>query len=173
MTAERLDALGIHFDKSIVQTGSQSRAGYRGEQWPLLRLGKSCGSPHVVRYPLWPPAQSPVSNGAGTTLPLCMKSGQTHPGHSLQTAFTTCVFAVFQLPRGELSALAAALPLSPGSLGCTACWSMAGACGSSGTWEEATTSCLDVMCLTPRCLLGSFRHTAHSSLAEGRSKNRI
>lgn len=52
---------------------------------------------------------------------LCTESGQTHPGHSLQTAFMTCVFAVFQSPRGELRALAAALPQSPESLGCPAC----------------------------------------------------
>lgn len=108
--AEKLDALGIHLDKSIVQMGSQSRTGDWGEQWPLLRLGKSCGSLHIVQYPLRPPAQSPLSNGAGTMLPLCVKSGQTHPGHSLQTAFTTCIFAVFQFSRGELSPLAAALP---------------------------------------------------------------
>lgn len=82
-------------------------------------------------------------------------------------------FCHLPVPGGELGDLAAALPLSPGSLGCAACWSMARACGSSGTWEEATTSCLDVMCLTPRCLLGSFRHTAHFSLPERRSKNRI
>lgn len=27
-------------------------------------------------------------------------------------------------------------------------WSMAGACGSSGTWDGATMACLDVRCLT-------------------------
>lgn len=134
--------------------------------------GQELGSPHIGQDPLQPPAQSPGSNGARATLSLCTESGQTHPGHSLQTVFMTCVFAVFQSPRGELRALAAALSQSPESLGCPACWSMAGACGSSGTWEEATTSGLDVMCLTPRCLLGSFRHSAHSSVAEGRSKNR-
>lgn len=74
--------------------------------------------------------------------------------------------------RGARS-LGSSPAVSPGSPGCAACWSMAGACGSSGTWEEATTSCLDVMHLTPRCLLGSFRHIiANPVLAEQRGKSR-
>lgn len=115
------DAPGIHFDQPVVQLGLQSLSGYQREQRPLLQLGKSSGSPHIGQDPLQPPAQSPGSNGAGATLPLCTESGQTHPGHSLQTAFMTCVFAVFQSPRGELRALAAALSQSPESLGCPAC----------------------------------------------------
>jgi len=132
---------------------------------------------------LWLSTRCTVSTSASCTKP-CEQQSRDHVASLYEVWADTSRslapdsihdlrFRRLPVPGGELGALAAALPLSPRSLGCTACWSMAGVCGSSGTWEEATTSCLDVMCLTPRCLLGSFRHTAHSSLAEGRSKNRI
>lgn len=77
----------------------------------------------------------------GATLALCAKAGQTHPGHPLQTAFTARGFRHPPVgPRGarRLGSSPAAVPRVPGA------WPER----VVALWEEATTSCLDVRCLT-------------------------
>lgn len=82
------------------------------------------------------------------------------------------VFVVLQLARGELGALAAALPLSPGSLehGRSVWW-----LGRLGRGHHVLLGCEvpHAQGARPRRLSGSFGHKARSSPAEETSKDGI